>query len=167
MRVTAAALCVMGIACAANAGALTLDDLSIGTILAGDSVLGDTNGSSNDMNGVLIATSIFSWSGNDDVYTLNWGGGDLVLDLFYTAADGDLDMFVFDSNLAGSAIGTSLTTSDDEQIELLGLAAGTYYVSVDGWSDAANSYTLNVSVPAPASMALLGLGGLVAGRRRR
>lgn len=164
---TAVMMCALGLAASANAG-LTLDDLSIGTLTAGDSVLGDTLGSSNDMNGVLIVESIFQWSGNDDVYTLVWGGGDLVLDLLNTSADGDLDLFLFDSSLAGSAIALSLTTSDDEQIEMLGLAAGTYWISVDGWEGDSNSYSLSVSgIPAPGSLALLGLGGVVAGRRRR
>jgi len=159
-------------ASAAHAG-LTLDDLSIGTLVGGDSVMGNTAGSSDDMNGDAIMTG-GSWNGGDDVYTLLWGGGDLVLDLLFAMPapdgnDGDLDLFLFDNNLSGGPgeLAQALSLDANEQIEMLGLAAGTYYVSVDGWTGDTNAYTLNVSIPTPSSMALLGLGGLVVGRRRR
>lgn len=162
-------LCALGVASAANAG-ITLDDLSIGTLMAGDSVSGDTNLSSDDMDGDGIGASGL-WSGGDDVYTLVWGGGDLTLDLLFTNVDGDLDMYLFNSNTpdgaGGGLVDNAQSVDDNEQISVAGLAAGTYWVSVDGFFGDANAYDLNVSIPAPSALAALGLGGLVAGRRRR
>ncbi len=160
-------LAALGAASAANAG-LTLDDLSIGTLNGGDSVMGDTALSSDDMNADVIGSG-GSWSGGDDVYTLSWGGGDLTLDLLFTDDLGDLDLFLFDNNNPTGELAQGISVDDNEQVVVAALAAGTYYVSVDGWLGASNSYTLNVSqdIPAPAGMALLGLGGLAAGRRRR
>lgn len=168
MKKAATILGVLGLATAANAG-VTLDDLSIGTLMGGDSVMGNTAGSSDDMSGDLILSG-GSWSGGDDVYTLVWGGGDMTIDLLFTNAAGDLDLFLFDNNTAtGGELAQGISVDDNEQVVVLGAAAGTYWVSVDGWFGANNSYTLNVSqdIPAPSAMAILGLGGLVAGRRRR
>ncbi len=160
-------LAALGAASTANAG-LTLDDLSIGTLMGGDSVMGDTALSTDDMNADTIGTG-GSWSGGDDVYTLVWGGGDLTLDLLFTDDLGDLDLFLFDNNNPAGELAQGISVDDNETVEVLGLAAGTYWVSVDGWLGASNSYTLNVSqdIPAPAGLAVIGLGGLVAGRRRR
>jgi MYXO-CTERM domain-containing protein len=166
MKKAATLIAALGLASAANAG-LTLDDLSIGTLTGGSTVMGDTSGSSDDMNADVIGSG-GSWSGGDDVYTLVWGGGDLVLDLLFSQNDGDMDLFLFDNNNPTGELAQGISVDDNEQVEVLGLGAGTYYVSVDGWLGASNTYTLNVSgVPAPSAMALLGLGGLVAGRRRR
>ena len=168
MKKAATILCAVGIASAANAQ--TLDDLSIGTLTAGDTVMGDTSTSTDDMDFDSIGGgdgSGFGWSGGDDVYTLDWNGGDLQADLFFTNADGDIDLVLFDDPMpVDNALADSITTTDNEQIIVSGLAAGTYWFSVDGFGTATNTYTLSV-VPAPSGMALLGLGGLIAGRRRR
>lgn len=152
-------------AAAGAASAQTLDDLSIGTLFAGSTVMGNTANSANNMSGSTI-TPNGSWSGGDDVYTLDWAGGDLTVDLFFTQADGDLDLWLIANPLGGSSIASGLTVTDNEQINLAGLGAGTYYLVIDGWLGANNAYTLSV-VPAPSALALLGMGGLVAGRRRR
>lgn len=166
MKKAITVLAAMGVASAANAG-ITLDDLSIGTLMGGDSVMGNTSLSSDNMNGDTIGSG--SWSGGDDVYTLVWGGGDLVLDLLFTDDLGDLDLFLFDNNNPSGELAQSISVTDNEQVAVGALAAGTYWVSVDGWFGASNTYTLNVSqdIPAPAGLAVIGLGGLVAGRRRR
>ena len=167
MKTAATLLAVLGLASAANAG-VTLDDLSIATITGGSSTSGDTSGSADNMNGGSGIASGGSWSGGDDVYTLNWAGGDLVADLLFTTLDGDLDLYVWGDNGATNLLGSSTSTSDNEQVAIAGLAAGTYYISVDGWFGDTNSYKLQLNgVPTPASAALLGLGGLVATRRRR
>ncbi|MCA9304857.1 MAG: PPC domain-containing protein [Phycisphaerales bacterium] len=167
MKTAATLLAVLGLASAANAG-VTLDDLSIATITGGSSTSGDTSGSADNMNGGSGIGSGGSWSGGDDVYTLNWAGGDLVADLLFTHADGDIDLYVWGDNAATVLLGSSTSTSDNEQVSVAGLAAGTYYISVDGWFGDSNSYKLQLNgVPTPASAALLGLGGLVATRRRR
>lgn len=159
-------LAALGLTTAAGAG-ITLDDLSVATLMLGDSVQGDTSVSSDDMNGDAIGSG--SWSGGDDVYTLVWGGGDLTIDLLFTHEQGDLDLFLFDNTLAGGPgeLAQSLTTDDNEMIGVAGLAAGTYYVSVDGWFGDTNTYTLSVPVPAPAALAAIGLAGLSSVRRRR
>jgi len=167
MKTAATLLAVLGLASAANAG-VTLDDLSIATITGGSSTSGDTSGSADNMNGGSGIASGGSWSGGDDVYTLNWAGGDLVADLLFTTLDGDLDLYVWGDNGATNLLGSGTSTSDNEQVTVAGLAAGTYYISVDGWFGDTNSYKLQLNgVPTPASAALLGLGGLVATRRRR
>lgn len=167
MKTAATILTVLGLATAANAGT-TLDDLSISVITGGSSTFGDTSASSDDMNGGSGIGGGGSWSGGDDVYTLNWAGGDLVADLLFTSGDGDLDLYVWGDNGATSILGSSTSTSDNEQVSIAGLAAGTYYVSIDGWAGASNSYELQLNgVPTPGSAALLGLGGLVVTRRRR
>jgi hypothetical protein len=167
MKTAAALIAALGLASAANAG-VTLDDLSIANISGGSSTFGDTSTSSDDMNGGSGIGSGGSWSGGDDVYTLNWAGGDLVADLLFTSGDGDLDLYVWGDNGATSLLGSSTSTDDNEQVSIAGLAAGTYYISVDGWFGDTNSYELQLNgIPTPASAALLGLGGLVATRRRR
>jgi len=164
MKKAATILGALGVASAANAG-LTLDDLSIGTLTAGSMVSGDTSTSTDDMGRDGIATGT-SWSGGDDVYTVNWGGGDFEANLTFIDADGDIDLFFFDNNNPVANAAESIGVVDIETISIAGLAAGTYYLSVDGFFGATNTYDLSV-VPAPSAMALLGLGGLVAGRRRR
>ncbi len=157
-------LIAFAVAATGVASAQTLDDLSIATLFPGDTVFGNTANSSNDMSGSTIGSG--SWSGGDDVYTLIWGGGDFSADLLFTHTDGDLDFWIIQNPLGGSSLQSSLTSSDDEHLAITDLAAGTYYLVVDGWQGATNTYTLTV-VPAPSALALLGAGGLIAGRRRR
>lgn len=169
MKTAATLLTVLGLASSAYAGgALTLDDLSISNITGGSSTSGSTAFSSDDMNGGSGIGGGGSWSGGDDVYTLNWAGGDLVADLIFAVVDGDLDLYLWGDNGATILLDSSTSTSSNEQVSVTGLAAGTYYFSIDGWFGDTNSYKLQVNgVPAPGSVALLGLGGLAATRRRR
>jgi uncharacterized protein (TIGR03382 family) len=69
---------------------------------------------------------------------------------------------------AGSAGVLDLTLNGQSpfSLETLDLAAGTTANSTDDGSLSLNGASINVT-PAPSAMALLGLGGLVAGRRRR
>jgi len=148
----------------------TWDDLSIGTLTNGSNVNGDTANSTDDVSGDDPAPG--SWDGGDDVYSLQWGGGDLVIDLLFTmngstTNDGDLDLFLVGSaSPDGSNIATSLTVDDNEQVSVSGLAAGKYWVVVDGWAGASNSYKLNVS-PTPGAVAVFGLAGIAGATRRR
>lgn len=167
MKTAATLLAVLGLASAANAG-VTLDDLSIATLTGGANVSGSTTGASNDMNGDTIGGTATGWNGGDDVYTVNWLGGDFQADLLFSNSLGDIDLFMFDNNSPSGELAQSITVDDNEQITIASLAAGTYYLSIDGWANATNSYQLVLNgVPTPASAALLGLGGLVATRRRR
>jgi len=149
-----------------------LENLSLGTLFGGESVLGDTSNSADNLSGDRPAPG--SWSGGDDVYSLQWGGGDVTIDLLFTmdpgntANDGDLDLWlVANENLDGTDVASGLSIDDNEQLVLPGLAAGKYWIIIDGWSGASNSYKLAVT-PTPGAAAVFGLAGLAAaGRRRR
>ncbi len=144
-----------------------LDSLSIGTLFGGESVNGDTSTSTDDIDGINGLPAGGNWDGGDDVYSLQWGGGDLTLDLFFSNADGDIDLILFDSADGSTTVATATSTSDDEQIVAAGLAAGKYWVAIDGWQGASNTYKLAVS-PTPGAAAVFGLAGIAAaGRRRR
>lgn len=144
----------------------TLDDFLTGTLNGPvDSVSGDTAGGGDNIDGPNgIAAG--SWSGEDHVYQLNWGGGDINIDLLFTNANGDIDLILFDDNTGNSTVATSTTTDDNENINVVGLPAGTYYIGIDGWQGDTNAYDLNVT-PEPASLALLAMGAAVVIRRRR
>jgi MYXO-CTERM domain-containing protein len=146
-------------------GLPTLEDLAIGKISNGDSVFGDTSDAVDNL--TLDGYAPGSWSGGDDVYSLNWGGGFISIDLFFTHANGDLDLMVYATpDPTDGNIGTSLGTVDNEG--LFGtIPAGKYWIVVDGWFGASNSYKLQVT-PTPGAAAVFGLAGLAAaGRRRR
>ena len=151
----------------ANSRGVSLDDLSIATLNGGESIQGDTSNSTDDMNNGSIGGG-GSWNGGDDVYRLEWGGGDITIDLFFSkdagGSGGDLDLYLLDGPGSGFA---STSVTDDEQIVVAGLAAGKYWIVVDGWAGASNSYKLAVS-PTPGAAAVFGLAGIAAaGRRRR
>ena len=149
-----------------------LESLSLGTLFGGESVLGDTANSLDNLSGDVLPEPGFPWTGGDDVYSLQWGGGDITIDLLFamsgsTTNDGDLDIWLVANEADGSNIATGFTTDDNEQIVEAGLAAGKYWLIVDGWLGASNSYKLAVS-PTPGAAAVFGLAGLAAaGRRRR
>jgi hypothetical protein len=144
----------------------TLDDFLTGTLNGPvDSVSGNTLGGGDNLNGPN-GIGAGSWSGEDHVYQLNWGGGDINIDLLFTNANGDIDLILFGDNTGNVVLGSGQSTTDNENVNILGLAAGTYYIAVDGWQGDTNSYDLNVT-PEPASIALLAMGAAVVIRRRR
>ncbi|MCA9251661.1 MAG: pre-peptidase C-terminal domain-containing protein [Phycisphaerales bacterium] len=144
----------------------TLDDFLTGTLNGPvDSVSGNTLGGGDNLNGPN-GIGAGSWSGEDHVYQLNWGGGDINIDLLFSNVDGDVDLILFGDNTGNVVIDSGTSTDDNENINVLGLAAGTYYIAIDGWQGATNAYTLNVT-PEPASLALLAMGAAVVIRRRR
>ncbi len=143
----------------------TLASLSIGTLMDGDQATGNTNGSSNDLvttSGNAFTGTGTAETGGDDVYELIWGGGDLNAWLNFESGL-DLDLFLYDS--ADDLVDSAFTVANPEHLSVAGLAAGTYYLRVDGFFGDAGGYTL--TLPAPGSVALLGLAGLAGLRRRR
>ena len=70
---------------------------------------------------------------------------------------------------AGSEIANSLGFTTTESISGM-FGSGRYWLIVDTFSDIGSTYTLTVDgtpIPAPAGVAVLGLGGIAAMRRRR
>jgi hypothetical protein len=154
-----------------NRGGFALDALSEGTLNGGESILASNVGPNN-MDGDLLGGGASNWNGGDDVYSFQWGGGDVTIDLFFGMAagtnGGDLDLFLIaDGNGGGANIGSSSSITDNEQIVANGLAAGKYWIVIDGWHLGGNEYKLAVS-PTPGAAAVFGLAGIAAaGRRRR
>lgn len=110
----------------------------------------------------------FTEAGNEVGYRYEHGGGDLQGDL--TGLSTDIDLIILDSTglpinaLEASAFGGTTP----EQVLIAGAAPGTYYFVIDtfGAANAGSNFTLTV-IPSPGALALMGLGGLVATRRRR
>lgn len=128
---------------------------------------GDTNNGSDVMDGVSGSPfASGSETGPEDVYELNWAGGDLFIDLDILSVGVDLDFFVYDSADPLAPLDYAWTTADPETLEFLGLAAGTYYIRVDGYQGAAGEYSLLIT-PEPATLVLLGFGAVGLLRRRR
>lgn len=107
-----------------------------------------------------------SETGGDIIYELDWAGGDMFLELLFSNADGDIDLFLYDNPTPSSPVDYGYSGSDNEYAEYLAAPAGTYYIRVDGYNEAANDFVLNVT-PEPTTLALLAFGGLALIRRRR
>ncbi|GAB4545769.1 MAG: hypothetical protein Tsb0013_03910 [Phycisphaerales bacterium] len=141
-----------------------LADFVIGTLMDGDQVTGDTRNSTNDFISVDGDPFVQSGpeTGGDDIYELIWGGGDFDAYLNFEAGK-DLDLFLYDAN--DTYLARAYTTDNPENLSVANLPAGTYYLRVDGFLGDNSAYTL--TIPAPGSVALLGLAGLAGVRRRR
>lgn len=111
----------------------------------------------------------FGWDlgGNEVAYRIEHGGG--ALELYLENLTADLDLALLDSTgTIGGTVATSAGSAGTtaESIVLANLAPGTYYAVVDTFTEPGSNFTLRY-VPAPSAVALMGLGGLVAARRRR
>jgi len=60
---------------------------------------------------------------------------------------GDLDLYLYDAN--GTQLDYAKSVTDNERISLKGLAAGDYYVKVEGYEGNINEYKLVYSLPEP------------------
>lgn len=139
----------------------------------GGSVLIDGNVGSNDVDWFSFTLTQTSSLSIFAAFSANNGDGIMQV----VAAGGDVIAFDDDSGVGFMPA-----------LQLTSLAAGTYYVGLSGFGDAdassvgtdtlmdgighteAFSYKLTVGftvIPAPSALALVGLGGLVATRRRR
>ncbi|MBK8268251.1 MAG: PPC domain-containing protein [Planctomycetes bacterium] len=147
---------------------LTLGNKAIGTTIWDDQnpQPGLTDGAGELALGTRVSTATFDNVGNEVAYVINHAGGDLFVDL--TGLSTDLDLHLIDATgLPSGGIDSSEGVSD-EHVELLGAAAGTYYVVVDtfGAANAGSTFSLTYT-PEPATLALLSLGALGLIRRRR
>lgn len=139
----------------------------LGPISNGSVVNGDTTGHSDDNDGFSSGIHIFDlWDGGDDVWRFDWLGGPMVVELDYDNTFADLDLFVYRPGGLDDSGDYSIINTGHENVTINSAAAGSYYIVIDSPAFQEGAYTLSVT-PAPASLALLGMGGLLAGRRRR
>lgn len=139
----------------------------LATLGPGSVVAGNTTGASDDNDGFTSGDHIFFiWDGGDDVYKLNWPGGDLDLSLFYNAPADDLDLFLYTPSSLDDSSDYGITNLSPDLVSLPGAAPGMYFIVIDSTAGAEGPYTLQVS-PEPATLALLGAGGLLLRMRRK
>jgi Cys-rich repeat protein len=67
----------------------------------------------------------------------------LVVNVEFTHADGDLDIRLLDA--AGAVVTSSLSVTDNETI-IRDVEPGRYYIRVEGWQSAENTYTVSASL---------------------
>jgi subtilisin-like proprotein convertase family protein len=107
----------------------------------------------------------FTAVGNEVGFRVEHDGGQFRVDL--TGLTTDLDLYVMGvDGLPGNALFSSTAGGTTSEFVDVVLPAGTYYVGVDTFSGEGSAFNLTY-IPAPSALALLGLGGVVAGRRRR
>ena len=132
-------------------GAGSVSDASATGGLSADSY--DTDGSNDsrdtatvltDPAGTLNSLSIHS-STDRDFYKLvleNDATGENFVDIAFAADQGNLDLHLINSS-GTVAVKTGTATEDGKRIDLNGLAAGTYYIRVQGVSGSQNTYSLS------------------------
>ena len=139
----------------------------LGPLALNSAVNGDNTGSSDDNDGWFSGTHLFDiWDGGDDVYALNWAGGDMTVTLTYDNIFADPDLFLYTPDNLDESTLDSIANTGVDAVTMLGAAPGTYYVLVDTTAGMEGEYHVSVT-PEPGTLALLGLGGLIAARRRR
>lgn len=181
---TIAGLAVAASAMTASADVLLLVDLSVAdtiTISATDG-LSSADGSASNFTGFLLAdfytsagagisdtsvvgdlsTAANASDGSADLFN---GSSSFGLNVWSVSSDFDLDVTAGATAFAGS---TTWTVSAADYAELLaGNMSGDIIFGADTDDDDGVNIGTWAIVPAPGSLALLGLGGIAAGRRRR
>ncbi len=83
--------------------------------------------------------------GDEDWFGIDVGVGDVLrIDLTFLHQDGDLDMALFDA--AAREVEVSESTDNNESLEWTVERAGTHFIKVYGYEDAANAYALSAAV---------------------
>ncbi|MBO6514731.1 MAG: PEP-CTERM sorting domain-containing protein [Phycisphaerales bacterium] len=181
---TIAGLAVAASAMTASADVLLLVDLSVAdtiTISATDGV-SSADGSASNFTGFLLAgfyntlgagiadtsvsgdlsTAANASDGSADIFN---GGSSFGLNVWSVSTDSTLGVTAGATAFAGS---TTWTVSAADYAELLaGNMSGDIIFGADTDDDDGVNIGTWAIVPAPGSLALLGLGGIAAGRRRR
>ena len=75
------------------------------------------------------------------------GRGSSYIGIDFKQWAGDLDLYLYDA--AGNQLDYAKSVTDNESISLKGLAAGDYYVKVEGYEDNVNEYKLAYKLPEP------------------
>ena len=100
--------------------------------------------------GELLVENLSIHTGSDrDFYqfvTTGAATADNYVDVLFAHAGGDVDVRLLNSQ--GTLIRSSTGALDNERLSLQGLAAGTYFVEVYGYSGARNNYALSFNTPA-------------------
>jgi hypothetical protein len=81
---------------------------------------------------------------DSDYFAVQADAGDTITaDIAFSHANGDLDMTLVDAD--GNYLDGAISTTDDESVEYTVSESGTYYVEVYAYSDAPNSYDIDVN----------------------
>lgn len=128
-------------AASATPTAVQTVDLGAAVPIGCDQALaGDTTGAAANVDAYLCAPA-WPETGPEDVYALT-APGDVTVDMQLGGLAEDLDLFVLTGSSPASCI-----ASGDNSVSLPNLAAGVYYVVIDGFDGAAGAYRLNVWCP--------------------
>jgi len=107
----------------------------------GDQYVGTTSGLKNYYS--QHGASGSGWTGGESVFEFTTTGGQVTIDLIVNV---DLDLFLLDDcDPINNEIARSTNGSTNDEMISMNLAAGTYYIMVDGFSGSAGNYTLNLT----------------------
>lgn len=106
----------------------------------------DSTADATDASGGLSATGLDIHDANDlDVFRIERpSGGSIDALVSFSHQAGDLDAQLRSGSVTGSAVSYGTSISDDESLSVTGLAPGTYFLVVYGYSGATNTYDLDL-----------------------
>jgi hypothetical protein len=140
----------------------------------GNDIAGASNLSYNTSGAVTQKNGLITNQADWDFFTFTTGGGTVTLNVSTVSIDGNLDVIIRLYNTAGTQIGSYTNTTDSVLNATLSanLAAGKYYITVDGtgagdpktggYSDYASigSYSITGTIP-PGTTSPISVGGSV------
>jgi len=105
----------------------------------------DTDANATAWENMTTTTGLMLCGGDLDWYSVTVGDGENLTAriLFTHAENADLDLYLYDPS--GLEVDYSTSTSDNEDVEVLGTTAGTYTIKVTGWRNSENTYALEVT----------------------